>query len=400
MQWQPDRHSALNRLEAFIPQAGQQYSRNRNADLGRIEDNNVSGLSPWLRCGVISELEVLEATLRQHSVSAAEKFIMEVFWRAYFKGWLQHRPQVWVDYQFQLTGLLVEFQNNEDYLRAIGGQTGINCFDAWVAELTETGYLHNHSRMWFASIWIFTLKLPWQLGANFFMQHLLDGDPAANTLSWRWVAGLHTKGKTYLARADNISRYTGGRFDPVSGLASQAEAIVEAQDYPRKNLSFNTASASSNNLLLVTDECCHAETILSLDGTQAVFGLTGTAGNVSEQVQRFRNQAVTESCEKIASRHAIPCSTGSYTELQNWLADNNISEIITVQPSIGPTQEMLQLLESRLKNLGITLRQQTRAYDQHCWPYATAGFFKLKTKIPAILKKLDLSEGGQQSLAL
>ena len=50
--------------------------------------------------------------------------------------------------------------------------------------------MHNHVRMWFASIWIFTLNLPWQLGADFFMQHLLDGDPASNTLSWRWVAGI------------------------------------------------------------------------------------------------------------------------------------------------------------------------------------------------------------------
>jgi deoxyribodipyrimidine photo-lyase len=66
-----------------------------------------------------------------------------------------------------------------------------------VQELVETGYLHNHARMWFASIWIFTLRLPWELGADFFLRHLLDGDAASNTLSWRWVAGLHTKGKHY-----------------------------------------------------------------------------------------------------------------------------------------------------------------------------------------------------------
>ena len=62
--------------------------------------------------------------------------------------------------------------------------------------------------MWFASIWIFTLNLPWQLGADFFMQHLLDGDPASNTLSWRWVAGIQTKGKNYLARKSNIEKYS------------------------------------------------------------------------------------------------------------------------------------------------------------------------------------------------
>ena len=62
--------------------------------------------------------------------------------------------------------------------------------------------------MWFASIWIFTLNLPWELGANFFYKNLLDADPASNTLSWRWVAGLHTEGKFYLARQENIEKFS------------------------------------------------------------------------------------------------------------------------------------------------------------------------------------------------
>jgi deoxyribodipyrimidine photo-lyase len=70
------------------------------------------------------------------------------------------------------------------------GRTGIACFDQWTGELLETGYLHNHARVWFSSIWIFTLRLPWKLGADFFIRFLNDGDSASNTLSWRWVAGL------------------------------------------------------------------------------------------------------------------------------------------------------------------------------------------------------------------
>ena len=66
--------------------------------------------------------------------------------------------------------------------------------------------------MWFASIWIHTLNLPWQLGADFF-KNLLDGDPASNTLSWRWVAGLHTQGKCYLATENNIKKFTNNRFN-------------------------------------------------------------------------------------------------------------------------------------------------------------------------------------------
>ncbi len=100
------------------------------------------------------------------------------------------------------------------WIRQLSGSTGIDCFDHWAQELADTGYLHNHARMWFASIWIFTLELPWQLGADFFLTRLLDADPAANTLSWRWVAGLHTPGKHYLARASNIEKFTLGRFNP------------------------------------------------------------------------------------------------------------------------------------------------------------------------------------------
>ena len=82
--------------------------------------------------------------------------------------------------------------------------------------------------MWFASIWIFTLKLPWELGADFFMRHLLDGDPASNTLSWRWVGGHpDAAAKTYLARRDNIERFTQGRFAP-DGLSSTAEPLDDA----------------------------------------------------------------------------------------------------------------------------------------------------------------------------
>ena len=399
MNWNPDRQSALQQLQAFLPQAGNQYSRGRNFDYGEFDDNQVSGLSPWIRCGVISEPEVLQATLRQHSRSAAEKFVMEVFWRSYFKGWLQHRPQVWLDYQHQLTGLIIEYEQHAGYQQALAGKTGISCFDAWVKELKQTGYLHNHSRMWFASIWIFTLKLPWQLGASLFMHHLLDGDPAANTLSWRWVAGLHTRGKTYLARPDNISRYTGGRFDPVTGLATQAAALTEEQDYPLTPLTFTSPLPTDDNCLLITDECCHAETILPLQKTRSVFGLLGTAGDVTDAVQNFRDQAVTESCDRVSRQLDIPTSKGSFSRLLTYLQAGHVKQLITVAPPVGPTCDMLELLQTRLKPLDITLLQHSRPYDRLCWPQATAGFFKLKNKIPAILQALELSEGGQQTLS-
>ena len=186
-----DRTSGLSRLEAFVSKAGGSYAKGRNYDLGPGHHHLVSCLSGHLRRRLMTEAEVIDAVLSRHSFVAAEKFITEVYWRTYFKGWLEMRPSVWRQWLSDLARL----PRSADLEKACSGQTGIDCFDAWADELTSTGYLHNHARMWFASIWIFTLRLPWQQGAEFFMAHLRDGDPASNTLGWRWVAGLQTRGR-------------------------------------------------------------------------------------------------------------------------------------------------------------------------------------------------------------
>jgi len=118
--------------------------------------------------------------------------------------------------------------------------------------------------MWFASIWIFTLELPWRIGADFFYRNLLDGDAASNTLSWRWVAGLHTRGKAYAAESWNIEKFTGGRFDPpVNELGSEIKphhhtepaALPEVQ--PHRNPIRPTTGTPS--ILLLIDEDCRIE---------------------------------------------------------------------------------------------------------------------------------------------
>ena len=206
----PPRAAGLAALGAFLPHAGRRYAETRNGDSGPGDRANVSMLSRYLRYRLVTESEVLAAVhSAQAAPSAAEKFTQEVLWRTYWKGWLELRPAVWARYHDDLA--VLEGQSGgwrRDYERALAGNTGIDCFDTWIGELSDHGYLHNHARMWFASIWIFTLRLPWQLGAALFWRELYDGDPASNTLSWRWVAGLQTVGKTYLARADNIARYT------------------------------------------------------------------------------------------------------------------------------------------------------------------------------------------------
>ncbi|MCI5045598.1 MAG: hypothetical protein MRY72_12955, partial [Aquisalinus sp.] len=221
--WVPSQAAAQARLQAFLPRTGRAYASERNYDFGPARRENISCLSPWIRHRLLTEAEVLKPVLERFSLGTAEKFVQEVFWRTYFKGYLEQHPDIWTEYRQGLAAALEDMSGNSGlqlaYEKACAGHTGIACFDAWAHELVATGYLHNHARMWFASIWIFTLKLPWVLGADFFYRHLLDGDAASNTLSWRWVGGLHTKGKTYLARADNIDKYTDGRFVRAGDLA-------------------------------------------------------------------------------------------------------------------------------------------------------------------------------------
>jgi deoxyribodipyrimidine photo-lyase len=229
--WLPTREAVLGRLAEFLPRAGRAYAATRNQDRGADNRSNVSALSPWIKRRVLTEAEVIGAAVKAHGAAASGKFVQEVFWRSYWKGWLEHRPSLLAAFNARRLELKEQMSADHDlrqnHTRATEGKTGIACYDAWVRELRDTGWLHNHARMWFASIWCFTLKLPWVLGADFFFKHLLDADAASNTLSWRWVAGLHTPGKHYLARADNIRLNTKDRFDPAGQLNETASPLAD-----------------------------------------------------------------------------------------------------------------------------------------------------------------------------
>ncbi|MEL6754516.1 MAG: FAD-binding domain-containing protein, partial [Pseudomonadota bacterium] len=198
--FEPTRVAGLTRLDTFQSKMGRHYASERNSDYGPGDRTNVSVLSPWVRTRTLLEEELTRAALEKYALSTAEKFVQEVCWRTYFKGWLEHRPGVWTAYERERDRQFELMEQNAGlrtaWKEAVEGRTGIDCFDAWARELVETGYLHNHARMWFASIWLFTLKLPLELGADFFLRNLMDGDAASNTCSWRWVGGLHTPGKT------------------------------------------------------------------------------------------------------------------------------------------------------------------------------------------------------------
>ena len=249
MKFEISREGALKQLDAFINSDLASYSFKRNFDLGPTDKSNVSCLSPYISHRLITEYEVAKTVLSKFPYQKVEKYIQEIFWRVYWKGWLELRPQVWTDFIEDLKGL----KEDDNYKKAINGETQIECFNDWVKELKENNYLHNHTRMWFASIWIFTLNLPWQKGAEFFMKHLFDGDAASNTLSWRWVAGLQTKGKHYVAQSWNISKFTNNKYKNVK-LNENALPVTDKREYKLNPLDFITEDNSNENLLVFENE--------------------------------------------------------------------------------------------------------------------------------------------------
>jgi deoxyribodipyrimidine photo-lyase len=400
IEWEPTRSAGLRRLAAFVPKAGRAYAAKRNFDYGAGLHTSVSALSPYIRHRLITEREVVAAVLQAHSPSAAEKFIQEVCWRTYWKGWLEQRPQVWTEYLEEVATQRAALREDDALAAEIAaaerGDTGIACFDSWARELTETGYLHNHARMWFASIWMFTLKLPWALGADFFLRHLLDGDPASNTLSWRWVAGLHTRGKAYLARPDNIAEYTAGRFQPGRDeLAAFALPPGDEVQVERTQLRHSdVVPKSARVVLLVTEEDLSPETWPLADADVcgvAMFAPERDAGQFSPLVQAFKLGAMTDAATRASVLWSQPVARVTASdELIAFAANQGATVCVTTTIPVGSVRPEIDSWVTACRTSGLPLLQIARRWDSLFWPHATAGFFKLKERIPGTLAKLDL----------
>jgi deoxyribodipyrimidine photo-lyase len=400
----PTREAGLQQLAAFVPLAGRAYAAKRNFDSGPGARTNVSLLSPHIRHRLITESEVVAAVLRDHSPQAAEKFIQEICWRTYWKGWLEQRPCVWTSYLQDLANERDAQRDDQAQAAAISaatqGQTGVDCFDAWARELVETGYLHNHARMWFASIWIFTLRLPWELGADFFLRHLLDGDPASNTLSWRWVAGLHTPGKTYLARADNIATFTGGRFAPERrDLAPFAVALTETATHERVALPVPAQPKPGTKvILLLTEEDLSPES-WPLDGVGvqgvALFDAASIEANSAPMVAAFKAGARADAAARAVARWGVPMmAIETPAALTAFARQSGATAIVTTTVPVGYLRPEITAWAAACAAEGLPLHEISRRWDILFWPHARAGFFQLKARIPTILAKLDLTPQG------
>jgi deoxyribodipyrimidine photo-lyase len=376
-------------LEAFLPHAGLDYARNRNYDCGAAHATHVSRLSPWVRQRVIPEWQLITDVLNSHTVEAASKFIDEVCWRTYWKGWLQCRPSVWDAY---LEELALDQQNIDGsalYNSVVTAESGIDCMDTWTRELRTSGYLHNHARMWYASIWIHTLKLPWTLGADFFFKHLFDGDPASNTLSWRWVAGLHTAGKVYLATAENIKKYSHGRFNPQFQFATTPVDVSKSSgNPPAVALETLVPLANSERVGILL----HEEDLSALEwlGDQAT--VIATAGFIPQQCYQthgiaphvfdFRLRCLTDCLDT----HGVVVT--QLAGVVEWAKQEGIEVLLMAEPSVGIWSQYLPTLEHALLDQGIQLDIRRHWWDEHFYPHAHAGFFRFKKAIPCALKKL------------
>lgn len=400
---QATRAEGLHRLAAFVPRMGRRYANGRNYDRGAGAHRDVSCLSAHIRRRLISEHEVVAAALGAHGLQGAEKFIQEVLWRSYFKGWLERRPQVWAAYTAGLRTDLAALEDDRALGRRVaaaeGGATGLACFDAWAEELVETGYLHNHARMWFASIWIFTFGLPWRLGADFFYRHLRDGDPASNTCSWRWVAGLHTRGKIYEARAWNIAKFTENRFCPREADLEAAPVGLEGEEpaglpEPVALRPVQAPQPGVPSALLLTEEDCliDAFDLAALDlRTAAMLEASHLRSPrpVAPHVAAFEAGALQDTARR-AGLQAGAMRAGLPRDLAKWAGAAGARQIVMPYTPTGPLADWLAEARPALAAQGIALTEYRREWDALIWPHATAGFFKVKQKIPRILEQAGL----------
>ena len=374
------------RLKEFVKSKLYQYKSKRNYDFGELDKNFVSGLSPAISRRIITEFEIIQEVKKQFNYKDVEKYIDEICWRTYWKGFLEHYPQIWHDYLNDIDDF--KYFESNDYQNALNAKSEFNFFNTWVNELKSNGYLHNHTRMWFASIWIFELELPWQLGAHFFMQNLLDADPASNTLSWRWVAGLHTKGKFYRATPSNIRKFTNFRFPIENQFKNKINPILNVKSYHKKKVDFpkfkqNNNTSENHGIIF------HEEDLSNYKVRENDFILIQrfhfNPYNQNRTIEDFTNKALKSFTEKFSSYNITYFDWSHLETIKKWKDKNNIKSISISYPCVGKLKKPIADAE---KYLGIKFDYYMHHWDRLFWTHSNRGFFKLKKHIKKNIKVL------------
>mgnify|MGYP001177524019 CR=1 FL=1 len=381
MKFESSRTLIIKKLDYFIQNNIVNYSKLRNFDFGPSNRENVSCLSPYIAHGTISELEIINKLLNKTSFIKNEKFIQEVMWRIYWKGWLEYRPEVWNEYLNNLNNIKIKYRDNKRYLDAIEGKTNIECFNDWVFELKNYNYLHNHTRMWFASIWIFTFDLPWELGAEFFMRYLYDGDAASNTLGWRWVAGIQTNGKHYLAKEWNIEKFTNNRYKNIN-LNESAFPKNEGKNYIIKDKDFINPNILKNKLLIIFDNNLSFEEGDYKDiNFEKIFIVLNDNENrkikIDKSVIDYKTSLLNDQLKRLKDK-SIESEIIHINEILK-IKD----KVFALYPSVGENLDFIN--SNELDNIEFLYRK----IDQYSWKYCKKGFFNFKKYIPKIITEFN-----------
>ena len=407
----PDtREAALGATRAFAPNMGSRYARERN----RVVPGHpyVSMLSPAIRVRLVLEREVAQIALDEHDeLKNCEKFAQEVNWRGYWRSWLELHPTIWTRYQEtrQLMDDGLAKVQRKRIAQIENGESGIEVMDNFARELVETGYLHNHARMWFAAYWIHTEKLPWELGSDFFERHLICACPASNTLSWRWVAGIQTRGKAYLARPSNIRKYCDPEYlgdeTGMEELEKPKAAEVPDADIPNPiepEFALEIGDAPAPLGLWITEDDMAPETCDGLEGAQFDAICTSVVGapEKSESSNGLRRAYRLAAARDAASRagekwKAEPTNIKAQSadelavQIGDWATQAQVKTVVALKPFVGPTDDALPAIKARLEKEGVGLILLRRPEDAAGLDYATKGFFKFwsGTKKAGVLAK-------------
>lgn len=412
------RDAALARWRAFLPRASR-YGALRNRVVSGHPD--VTRLSAAVRARLVTTEELVGSLLETHRFEAVEKLAQELVWRDYWKGWLELRPEVWTAYRAEVDHLRQRADPAvlERAEAVMAGRGGIAVMDRFARELIETGYLHNHARMWWAGYWIHVERLPWALGADFFYRHLLDADPASNTLGWRWVAGLQTRGKAYLPRRSNLEKHCAPEWlaDP-TGLERLDDSVVAAVPVPdagpalrgpwgslpehpdasrlepglgglggvgggggrsgRWGLWLHGEDLSVERSALAG---FHPEVVLSVFDARRVAAFGMAAPRVA-----YLKTALADGLAR-AGRHftcpAEACETGEALAeaLARVAREQRLDGWVAMRPSVGPLGEAIPAIEAALARDGRRVLWCRRRWDEQTWPQASAGFFGFWEKV-------------------
>ncbi len=385
---QLSRESALSSLSAVVSRAAGSSGADAEAELALP-----------LRHRYLGDSEVASAVLAEHKPATVGPFLERMLWRTYCRGWMEGRSGAYLTYRRQVADDFRRFGVTEAYQKALSGTTGLDAFDAWNEELTSHGRLSFPARQWYASIWIFSLRLPWSLGAAHFQEHLLDVDAAEVVLGWRSVAGLQPPGKHLLAKADEIARFSEGRFD-LKGRLNESAVAQKGPALPPAALMPLPPAASDllgeNYALLVTPEDLTPETtsIGSLRPKLVLIpsleSLAPFSYRFSAQVSQATTAALTETRLRLAEVYGCPVidlpQGGDLAgALGQRLGEDEIPHLVYQHPTVGPWQDLVVALTGR--DVGLRFFPLRRSWDAALFPHASQGFAHFQSAAMPLLTR-------------